>query len=139
MSTDFRGAAGRHLDDAELLFNEDRIANADQLFGLSAECSLKAVMVALGMATDSAGTPQDRGHRVHMPELWTAFQSFASGRLASRYLEPLDAQNPFVDWDVEQRYWAGSSIQHGSTQSHQRAALQCIESLERFIADGAAQ
>lgn len=139
MSTDFRDAARRHLDDAELLLNDGRIPNADQLFGLSAECSLKAVMVALGMATDSAGTPQDRGHKVHMPDQWAAFQSFASGRLASRYLEPLDTHNPFVDWDVEQRYWAGSAIQRASTQNHHQAALQCIESLERLIADGATQ
>jgi hypothetical protein len=136
MSADFRDAARRHLDDAELLLNDGRIPNADQLFGLSAECSLKAVMVALGMATDSAGTPKDRGHKVHMPDQWAAFQSFASGRLASRYLEPLDTQNPFVDWDVEQRYWAGSAIPPAAAQNHRWASLQCIESLERLIVDG---
>ncbi|MEA1050843.1 hypothetical protein U5801_13645 [Lamprobacter modestohalophilus] len=137
MSTDFRDAALRHLDDAELLLNDNCIPNADQLFGLSAECSLKAVMVGLGLATHPDGTPQDYGHKVHMPDLWAAFQSFASGRLASRYLDAMDIQNPFVDWDVEQRYWNSSAIQGAATQNHHLAALQCIESLERLIADGA--
>ena len=105
MSTDFRDASARHFDDAEVLLKqaEPREANADHLFGLSAECSLKAVMLALGMAVNTDGVPADRGHKVHMPELWAAFQSFAEGRLASRYLEPLDKANPFSDWAIDQR------------------------------------
>jgi hypothetical protein len=136
MSTDFRDAARRHLDDAELLLNGNRIPNADQLFGLSAECSLKAVMVALGMATDNAGTPKDRGHKLHMPDQWAAFQSFASGRLASRYLEPLEQQNPFADWSVDQRYCKNSSITARTARNHCAAAIQCWESLEILLIDG---
>ncbi len=136
MSTDFRDAARRHLDDAELLLNDNRIPNADQLFGLSAECSLKAVMVALGMTITRRGTPVDRGHKVHMPEQWAAFQSFASGRLASRYLEPLEQQNPFADWSVDQRYRKDSSITARAAQNHRAAAIQCRESLEILLIDG---
>ena len=42
-------ALQRHWEDAELLFSEKRLANADHLYGFSAECGLKAVMEALGM------------------------------------------------------------------------------------------
>ena len=138
MSTDFRDASARHFEDAELLLNqsEPRVANADHLFGLSAECSLKAVMLALGMAVNIDGAPADRGHKVHMPELWAAFQSFAEGRLASRYLEPLDKANPFSDWAVDQRYWTRAAVKAPAPSRHMVAAAQCLSSLEKLLFDG---
>ncbi len=136
MSTDFRDASERHFGDGELLLAEDRLANADHLFGMSAECSVKAIMEALGMATSKAGAPRDSGHKVHMPELWAAFQSFASGRLASRYVEPLDKQNPFVDWKVDQRYWKQNYIGRGAARKHQNAAFQCRICLGKLVLDG---
>jgi hypothetical protein len=136
MSTDFRDASERHFVDADVLRSEQRAANADHLYGVSAECSLKAVMVALGMATKPDGAPEDRGHKVHMPELWAAFQSFAQGRLASRYLEPLEHHNPFADWQVDQRYWSRSAILKAATDAHRTAALQCRESIETMLLDG---
>jgi hypothetical protein len=138
MSTDFRDASARHFDDAEFLLNhsEPREANADHLFGISAECSLKAVMLALGMKVNTDGAPTDRGHKVHMPELWAAFQSFAEGRLASRYLEPLDKANPFSDWAVDQRYWARAAITAQAPSRRMAAATQCRLSLEKLLFDG---
>jgi hypothetical protein len=136
MNTDFRDAAVRHFVDGDELTKSQRHANADQLYGLSAECSLKAVMVGLGMETTKKGSPQDRAHKVHMPELWMAFQSFAEGRLASRYLEPLAHLNPFNDWGVEQRYCASTRIGHARAQAHRRGAEMCRESMERAIVDG---
>ena len=55
---DFHDAHRRHWQDAELLRKHGRWANADQLYGFSAECGLKAVMKALGMAVDSMGVPE---------------------------------------------------------------------------------
>jgi hypothetical protein len=136
MSADFRDASARHFEDAELLLGHPREANADHLFGLSAECSLKAVMLALGMAVNTDGAPADRGHKVHMPELWAAFQSFAEGRLASRYLEPLDKSNPFSDWAVDQRYWTRAAITTSAPSRHRTAAAQCRLSLEKLLFDG---
>lgn len=141
MSTNFRDASVRHFEDAEILLNhpKPREANADHLFGLSAECALKAVMVGLGMQTTKKGAPKDHAHKVHMPELWMAFQSFAGGRLASRYLEPLAHLNPFDDWRVDQRYWASSAIGAARTCGHRNAAVMCRKSVELAIIDGVCQ
>lgn len=136
MSTDFRDAAKRHFEDAELLLTHECFANADHIFGLSAECALKTVMLALGMSVTPDGVPLDRGHKVHMPELWAAFQSFAGGRLASRYLEPLDKSNPFADWGIDQRYWRSASINSNAPQVHYEAAKQCHQSLQQLLLDG---
>lgn len=40
----FRDAMDRHWQDAELLHRKERLANADHLYGLSAECGLKALL-----------------------------------------------------------------------------------------------
>ena len=69
---DFVDAHRRHWADAELLFDHDRWANADQLYGFSAECGLKAVMRTLGMPVDTSGIPGPE-HRVHVQELWSIF------------------------------------------------------------------
>ena len=67
---DFVDAHHRHRADAELLFENDRWANADQLYGFSAECGLKAVMQACGMPVDGAtGMPTGK-YREHLPKIW---------------------------------------------------------------------
>lgn len=136
MSTNYRDAAIRHFVDGDTLRAAMRSANADHLYGLAAECALKAVMVGLGMQVTNKGAPRDHAHKVHMPELWMAFQSFAEGRLASRYLEPLSHRNPFDDWKVDQRYWASSAISAASAKNHRDAAASCRKSMELAVLDG---
>ncbi len=41
MQADFLDAHERHWQDAELLLTNQRLANADHLYGMSAECGLK--------------------------------------------------------------------------------------------------
>jgi len=80
---DFVDAHRRHWQDAELLFDQSRWANADQLYGFSAECGLKAMMQALGMSVDAGGRPTDEKHRKHVQDLWPIFKSFVNGRNGS--------------------------------------------------------
>ena len=94
---DFFDAHRRHWEDAEILFGRDRWANADQLYGLSAECGLKAVMKTLGMRVDTAGSPIAPEHRVHVQKLWPIFVTFAGDRDGARYLSPLPSGRPFAD------------------------------------------
>ena len=44
---DYADATRRHWDDGLFLLEDRRLANADHLFGLAAECALKAVMLPL--------------------------------------------------------------------------------------------
>ena len=44
LTEDFLDAMDRHWRDAELLRSSERLANADHLYGLSAECGLKALL-----------------------------------------------------------------------------------------------
>jgi hypothetical protein len=93
---DYLDAYRRHWDDGELLYRADRWANADHLYGLSAECGLKAVMAALGMETERPGSIS-RKYQVYVNELWDEFLAFAQGKGAARYASLLPTANPFAD------------------------------------------
>ncbi len=136
MSVDFTDAAQRHWTDAEHLFSMQRWPNSDHLYGLTAECALKAVMRALGMALDSDDKPSDRRHRVHINKLWTEFHTFASGKGASSYAAMLPTSNPFADWSIEQRYWHSAQVAHGSVQPHRQGAHEASEVLSQARQDG---
>jgi hypothetical protein len=128
---DFREAAVRHWDDAHLLTHESRFANADQLFGLAAECALKAVMIALGAQTDPQG---DFSSKLHVNDLWDELNAFAAGRQGARYLAPLArfADNPFADWQTGQRYAANAHCPSDSAaiQHHTEACHACLLALQ---------
>lgn len=79
MPVDFRDAAERHWEDAGHLLADARLANSDHLFGLSAECALKSVMLELGMRLKNNGKPEVP-YAVHINKLWDEFITFAHNR-----------------------------------------------------------
>lgn len=103
LPVDFADAHRRHWADAEVLFMNARLGNADHLYGFSAECGLKAVMERLGMSVDRTGLlPKE--YRTHVQELWPQFEAFAAGHEGARRLEELPAGRPFSDWSHHDRY-----------------------------------
>ncbi len=137
---DFKDAAERHWSDAGTLFQQNRLANADHLFGMAAECALKAVMQALGMVGDASGAPADRKHKIpkiHINDLWTQFITFADGRNAAQYVSLLPAgTNPFADWHVNQRYEHQSQFAQNVVQQHQQGAKNAMAVLQQAKQDG---
>lgn len=133
MRIDFRDAAKRHWEDAELLKEQKRIHNADHHYGVAAECALKEVMVILGTPTDVRGDIDKRFWK-HMPDLWSEYQTFAQGRRGARYVSPLGrfSGNPFSDWHMDQRYAADVTPPTGAVlTSHAKACQACLEVLDR--------
>lgn len=138
MEISFQEAARRHWNDAEILKSKERAANADQLYGLTAECALKAVLVRLGEPTTPTGDFEDRNRWIHIDRLWPEYQTLASGRRGQRYLSPLSgfAENPFADWAVEHRYAADfATPRNAAVEAHKKAARACLVVLERAAAD----
>ena len=121
---DFADAHIRHWRDAQFLFSHKRWANADQLYGLSAECGLKAVMVADGLSVDKTGSPRARKYKKHIDALWSIFRTFVQGRPTGQLLHYLPQSNPFASWSVDNRY--ANSVHFGQTAvaSHRTAARQ---------------
>lgn len=93
VTTDFKDAARRHWEDAELLGSHNRWPNADHLYGFAAECALKAVMVGLGMQLGPDGKPP-KPYAVHIHQLWDQFLIFANGKSQAGYAAMLQPSNP---------------------------------------------
>ncbi len=128
MKVDFQDAARRHWSDAELLHREARLANADQLYGLAAECVLKRLAIGLGWVTtttdgDLAKSATSKAIRRHVDGLWGEFQARQSG-LTSRTWSLLLATNPFADWSIDQRYCAAADVPDEPRLSAHRAAAE---------------
>lgn len=99
---DFQNASERHLQDAELLFAQapKRLANASHLFGLSAECSLKAIA---GKIEPSARFSGNKGHIPGLfPELQNVSPKIGSNPELVRHIASIQPQ--FANWNVSQRY-----------------------------------
>ena len=135
-SADYTDAHRRHWSDAQLLFRHARWANADQLYGFSAECGLKAVMRALGMPVETTGMPKKPEHRKHIQEIWPAFATFVQGRNGARYLAMLSAPAPFADWSHHNRYANRTHFPEPDVRRHRNAARQVCRVVRRAEKDG---
>ena len=129
---DYPNAHLRHWQDAERLFEAKRFANADQLYGFSAECGLKAVMVKNGMPIDDLGVPTNRRHLKHIHKLWETFRAFVEGRPTGALLHHLPERNPFRAWSQDHRYVSSSHFDFRAVAPHRKAALQVRQFYLRF-------
>ena len=119
----------RHWKDAELLFEQRRWANADQLYGLSAECGLKALMPDLGMPVEYK----------HLEEIWPDFAQFATsaqGRVNARYVALLPSRTPFSGWSVQNRYAHSRYFPKSVVEPHRKAACAVRRMVDVAKQDG---
>lgn len=134
MNTDFLDAHERHWDDAERLFSNARWANADHLYGMSAECGLKRLMIAFGMPTQ-AGNPGNRDDKVHVDRLWDRYESYRSGQHAGANYG-LPDEFDFEDWRAEQRYSHQECFDQERAEEHRAGALAVKSLIHRALMDG---
>jgi hypothetical protein len=141
LPVDYVSAARRHFDDAGLLLQQGRQANAGQLLGFTMECGLKALLIACGVQTDKDGSlPERNKFRQHMPELTKRINLFGhlipDGAKAQRYLARLPSREDFKDWKVDHRYFRESALPLASLPAWQSAANEVGELLDQITTDG---
>ena len=136
MNADFFDAHERHNQDADLLFNSQRWANADHLYGMAAECGLKRIMQALGMPLNpTTSSPAQRDDWVHADGAWARFESYRSGHhQGAGYV--LLTSSPFNDWRVSQRYAHRSNFAAARAQAHQAGANQVMGLIKKAQLEG---
>jgi len=122
MQTDFLDAHNRHWDDAELLFTAKRLANADHLYGLAAECGLKRLMLTFGMSFDTVkDRPANNVDCKHANDIWARFDVYRCGHhCGAAYVLP--NTNPFNDWRVDQRYANQNQFDEPRISQHKSGA-----------------
>jgi len=139
-------SARRHFHDAGVLLNGSRPANAGQLFGIAAECGIKAILVAsqVPVVTDgSIDRPlgvKGKGFKEHWPQLGQALTDLAGaipdGRTATTYLSLIPNLAHFSDWLVEHRYWRDVALPLASVGRWQAAATEVMAALDQAKEDG---
>lgn len=136
MSCDFADSCQRHWDDAERLFSSGRWANADHLYGFSAESALKRLMLAFGMHFNfERDMPRDRDDRQHIDLIWQRYQTY-QGNCHSAGAYALDPVNPFHDWRASQRYDHQSAFSQHIADSHRYGAMLAKDILKQAQLDG---
>ncbi|HVK70888.1 MAG TPA: hypothetical protein VM694_40815 [Polyangium sp.] len=153
---DYTEAANRHFRDAEALgaLTPPRMANADHLYGIAAECALLGILQTdpTKASSFSADGGLDDRWRKHINVLWGMFcheierhrsLGFVMSHLRSEFPEqprrpgdrPRFPSNPFKGWSVDQRYLSEASvateIHPGAVEQHQRAAKHCLQLLDK--------
>lgn len=136
MTTDFHDAHNRHWDDAELLYESERWANADQLYGLSAECGLKKLMVTFDMPFDAArGMPSLVVDKVHANRVWDRYEAYRSGHHAGTDYG-LVTNNPFTDWDISNRYSHRNDFSKLYVDPHKSGADEVRRLIRKAVLEG---
>jgi hypothetical protein len=122
MQADYHDAHSRHWQDAEQLFQSQRWANADHLYGVAAECGLKALMLKFGMSFDSnRNVPAKKQDKQHIDGIWARYETYRTGHCqGANYALP--PANPFQDWDVSQRYAKQTEFDQIRAESHRKGA-----------------
>lgn len=122
MQADFFDAHHRHWQDAELLRQQRRLANADHLYGMAAECGLKRLMLAFGMPFDHGRDwPKEAKDRAHADGIWDRFEAYRSGHSQGPDYA-LGPHNPFSDWNARQRYAAQDHFDGPRVDAHRVGA-----------------
>ena len=134
MPVDFLDAHTRHKEDAAHLESDQRWANADHLYGMSAECGLKALMAVFGMPT-TGGDPDDWADRKHIDELWDRYEAYRSGHQAGPEYQ-LTGPNPFATWRAKQRYHARTGFTQATVAPHRMAAITVAALVQQARGDG---
>lgn len=136
MQADFLDAHRRHWDDAECLFEAQRWANADHLYGMAVECGLKRLMKQFGMPIDTiTGRPQERKDRQHADVIWDRFEAYRSGHHQGAGYT-LNSTNPFQNWKVDQRYAHQGNFDQARTQGHRTGAEMICELVAKAQREG---
>ena len=138
LPVDFLDAMNRHWQDAELLSNKSRLANADHLYGLSTECGLKALMQKLGMRMQN-NRPQNSHDLKHINNgLWDRYELYRTGHVAAaRFSLPWQSGDfPFANWHVSDRYANRHHFVEDRLDKHRSGAKDVKELVARLERDG---
>lgn len=141
LPVDYVESARRHMQDAKILMDADRQANAGQLLGFSVECGLKALLVVCDVEKDAEGSVSFKSKfKTHMPELNNRLilsgHLIPDGQRSTHYLAMLPNVDKFSDWKVDHRYFRASALLLTSLPQWMLAAQEINEMLDQAEIDG---
>jgi len=123
----FDDAARRFWSDANTLHKAGCLPTADHLYGLSAECALKAII------TLNCGGMRKQD-KVHLPCIWDEFLQHPNNPFAQSA-----PANPFKgSWCIDHRYAADNHFVQQRLETHKAGAFEANKLLEQSAGNGLA-
>jgi hypothetical protein len=121
-------AARRHLSAADILFDESRRRDvAGYLYGIAAECAIKAMMIEAGHRPIE--NSKDDPLFAHFPQLRTSLRDCQFGRKGTTLLRFINNDNFFSQWDIKMRYCSGSEIDGKWIATWKKQASDAVSSI----------
>jgi len=139
MKNAYASAARRMHADATRSDNPLRLGTADHLFGLAAECALKAILLAHSVIPEPPKKPADSAIKKrfsqHINELWGEYVAWAQSRGALQ----LTSESHFALWRADDRYLHDDVFTADRVAKHRAGAQATASLLERAVLDGLVQ
>ena len=132
---DLVGAARRYFSAAQKLDSTDRgvpcphYPVAGYLYGIAAECSLKAIMEKSGIPKQPNNRKEDP-YFAHFPELKSMLRDRISGRYASLLRTYAEDSSLLNEWDVKMRYAPSSDIEMRQVERWRTQAQRLLNEME---------
>ena len=101
-------SARRHLYAAEALDNGHRRDVAGYLYGIAAECAIKAMMLEANLRP--TGDRRNDPFYLHFPQLRTALLDNMAGRRATPLMNFIGSNSFLSHWATDMRYCKGDEI-----------------------------
>ena len=108
--SDLPAAARRHLEAADILDTRRRDV-AGYLYGIAAECAIKAMLIDYGMRSRSTEhRHSDDPFYAHFPTLRTMLRDTLKGRMAKPLTRFVHDDSFLNQWSTDMRYSSGKDI-----------------------------
>lgn len=102
---------------------------AGYLYGLAAECAVKAMMAELGIWPMSASDRRADPYYQHFPILLSASRDVTSGRRSGTLRRVLNQPNFMSGWGTDIRYAASGEVTSADVERWRRQAKQAVGSI----------
>ncbi len=126
-SPNMPASARRHLHAAEALHTGPRRDVAGYLYGIAAECAIKAIMIEAGLRP--TGDRRNDPFYLHFPQLRTSLLDNIAGRRATP-LTNFIADGSFLShWATDMRYCKGDEVLEKWVALWSEQARQAVSSI----------
>jgi hypothetical protein len=126
LGVDMEAAARRHLQAADCLAECGCRGVAGYIYGLAAECAVKAMMISAGVRKPRNTTDRDHPYYMHFPDLRTQLRDQLQGRRAKSLAVFVDDDRFMGNWCIEMRYSDGKAIRQQWVDIWSQQARQIV-------------
>ena len=125
---DFPAAARRHLEAANIVLGQ-KCDVAGYLFGIAAECAIKAMMLDANIRPKKLGLRREDPFYAHFPELRTMLRDMQLGRRAKPLVDYIEDDSFMNNWSTDMRYSSGREVEERWVLAWAEQARQAVASI----------